>query len=61
MRANSCCSWRSNGRLDAKRLSVKNPMGAVAAATVATDPVAMEEAAVTRCLIRAKGEKKVTA
>jgi hypothetical protein len=59
MQANSCCSWRINGRIDAKRLSVKNPVGAVAAAIVATDAVAMEEAAVTRCLIRAKGEMKV--
>jgi hypothetical protein len=35
MRADNCCSWRSNGRLDAKRLIVKNQVGAAVVAAVA--------------------------
>jgi hypothetical protein len=35
MRADNYCSWRSNGRLDAKRLIVKNQVGAAVVAAVA--------------------------
>jgi hypothetical protein len=56
MLVGSCCSRRSNGRLTAKHLPVKNSVGEVATAEVVV--VVVDEATVTRYLIRAKVRKK---